>query len=121
MADILVHNAIKDVQQAINEGTTNIIYKPILGSELYDYVKAIIDANKTTGPYNTGGGGSATQPISDLSVDIYACSSGSEQVVHPSKGGQGVWRDGTVLPNPRINTNTAQLRAAIFKEISKWN
>ena len=43
MADILVHNAIKDVQQAINEGTTNIIYKPILGSELYDYVKAIID------------------------------------------------------------------------------
>ena len=36
MADILVHNAIKDVQQAIDEGTTNIQYSGVLGSELYD-------------------------------------------------------------------------------------
>ena len=121
MADILVHNAIKDVQQAINEGTTNIIYKPILGSELYDYVKAIIDANKTTGPYNTGGGGSATQPISDLScsekISLCTCSfSGSgTSCTSPCMGGQGVWRDGTVLPgNPGGSTQTpAQLRAAI--------
>ena len=48
MADILVHNAIKDVQQAIEEGTTNIQYSGVHGSELYHYIKAIIDANKTS-------------------------------------------------------------------------
>ena len=129
MADILVHNAIKDVQQAINEGTTNIIYKPILGSELYDYVKAIIDANKTTGPYNTGGGGSATQPISDLScsekISLCTCSfSGSgTSCTSPCMGGQGVWRDGTVLPgNPGGSTQTpAQLRAAILSKETSVN
>ena len=60
MADILVHNAIKDVQQAIDEGTTNIQYSGVLGSELYDYIKAIIDANKPTGP----------APITNTSVFI---------------------------------------------------
>ena len=79
MADILEHNAIKDVQQAIDEGTTNIQYSGVLGSELYDYIKAIIDANKTTGPYASGGGGgSATQPLSDLScsekISLCTCS-----------------------------------------------
>ena len=68
MADILVHNAIKDIEAAINQGSSKINYAPMLGKSLKLYLKDIIDANNT-GPYGTAGGGAgnATQPICDLS------------------------------------------------------
>ena len=115
MADILVHNAIKDIEAAINQGSTKINYASMLGKSLKLYIKDIIDSN-TTGPYGTpgGGGSSATQPICDLSnynkiayclcayagsgtsctTNYYGCAIGDAN-------GFGVWRDNTVLPgNP---------------------
>ena len=74
MADILVHNAIKDIEAAINQGSSKINYGPMLGKTLKLYIKDIIDAN-ATGPYGTPGGGSgnATQPICDLSNYLKKC------------------------------------------------
>ncbi len=115
MADILVHNAIKDIEAAINQGSTKINYAPMLGKSLKLYVKDIIDSN-ATGPYGTPGGGNsaATQPICDLSNynkiayclcayagsgtsctdTFYNCPTGTANT-------HGVWRDNTVLPgNP---------------------
>ena len=116
MADILVHNAIKDIEAAINQGSSKINYAPMLGKTLRLYIKDIID-NTTTGPYGTPGGGnsSATQSICDLSNynkiayclcayagsgtsctdPFYNCPTGCPD------GCYSVWRDVTVLPgNP---------------------
>ena len=116
MADILVHNAIKDIEAAINQGSSKINYGPMLGKTLKLYIKDIIDAN-ATGPYGTpgGGAGNATQPICDLSnylkISYCLCAyagSGTSctdtfyncPVGCPS-GCYSVWRDKTVLPgNP---------------------
>jgi hypothetical protein len=116
MADILVHNAIKDIEAAINQGSSKINYGPMLGKTLKAYLKDIIDAN-ATGPYGTPGAGSGTasQPICDLSdytkiaycLCAYAGSGTSctdafyNCPVGCPSGCYSVWRDTTVLPgNP---------------------
>lgn len=131
MADILVHNAIKDIEAAINQGSSKINYQPMLGSSLRAYIKNIID-NTTTGPYGAPGGGntSATQSICDLSnynkiaycLCAYAGSGTSctDPFVNcPTgcpDGCYSVWRDVTVLPgNPGGSAQSkSQIRTFII-------
>tara|TARA_B100002019_G_scaffold202797_1_gene175805 strand:+ start:418 stop:1887 length:1470 start_codon:yes stop_codon:yes gene_type:complete len=131
MADILVHNAIKDIEAAINQGSSKINYAPMLGKTLKLYVKDIID-NTATGPYGTYGGGnaSATQSICDLSnynkiaycLCAYAGSGTSctdpfyNCPIGCPDGCYSVWRDVTVLPgNPGGSAQSkSQIRTFIL-------
>ena len=117
MADIIVQNAIKAVKEAIQDSAQKLNYEGVLGTSLVEYLKTIITANITQGPYNTLAT-PATGYLCDLSdmCKISHCScnySGSGTSSTSSSNTNNPWTNGTVLKGVSTLTVT-QLTDKIF-------
>ena len=119
MADVLLHNTLIDQADAHKAASSKIDYEGILGKTMRAYLIDIINANQTTGsPYYSGGGGSTTRYICDLSdaCKIMWCTcnyagSGQNCGQQCASDATNVWTDGSVLGSTVSEKTMAEIRA----------
>lgn len=120
MADVLLHNTLIDQAEAHIAASTTIDFKSILGVTLKAYIKAVIDANTTTGaPYYVASSGGGAGVLCDLSNTCYISSC---QCNYSGSGTSSVaicnltnpWHDGSVLAAGGASEQTpAQIRTLL--------
>ena len=119
MADVLLHNTLIDQAAVTKAASSTIDYENALGQSLATYIKAIIDANTTTGsPYYVAGGGAA-QFLCDLSdtLKISTCTanySGSGTNGSPICNTTNPWHNGSVLTAALADKTPAEMRTLIL-------